>query len=152
MHAKFCCLQTVNSCKVILLQTLNPPPKNLCKINSKKLQNCSCTKRIQYVRKLQMHIQIITGKYHSKRLDYDTNSPRIFWCNAHEIFTKNNSPRVFWCNDYVISWEVRQEMQIRQITRNNSVRFFDVNQDEIITRNNSLKIKWWNVILEFPMV
>ena len=41
------------------------------------------------------------GQYHSKRLDYDINSPRIFWCNANESFTRNNSPRIFWCNDYV---------------------------------------------------
>ena len=29
-----------------------------------------------------------TGVYHTTRLDYDINSPRIFWCNAHEIFPK----------------------------------------------------------------
>ena len=93
-----------------------------------------------------------TYNYHSKRLDYEINSPRIFWCDAHEIFMKNNSPRICWCNDYVSRrrWGKRcKSDKLREIIR---PEFFDVSQDEIITRNNCLKIKWWNVILEFPMV
>ena len=34
----------------------------------------------------------IKGYYHSKRLDYDINSPRIFWCDAHEILQKTIPP------------------------------------------------------------